>query len=138
MKASYNGNTEIAKLLLEAGADVNVKNEYGETALDIAESRGRTKITELLKEKKRKMNKPIEAIYNAARELIEEASETKNESQKKELLYEVDHLIRVICSLTGRSTFAWENSKKPFKVSDEDFNKVIELWKKYQEIKEKK
>ena len=82
------------------------------------------------------MNKAIESIYKAAFSLVEEASKTKNESQKKELLYEVDHLIKVIYSLTGRSTFAWENSKKPFKVSDEDFNKVIELCKKYQEVKE--
>ena len=35
--ASIHGNTEITKLLLENGADVNATNSKDETALDLAE-----------------------------------------------------------------------------------------------------
>ena len=50
MIASLYGYTEIVKLLLEAGADVNTKNNDGYTALALASKNGYTKIVELLKE----------------------------------------------------------------------------------------
>jgi ankyrin repeat protein len=42
------GRTDIIKLLLAEGADVNVKNSKGETALMIAKMRGRKEIVEIL------------------------------------------------------------------------------------------
>jgi ankyrin repeat protein len=37
MKATYRGYVEIVEALVENGANVNVKNNWGHTALDIAE-----------------------------------------------------------------------------------------------------
>jgi len=48
--AVYMGNLEIAKLLLEKGADINAKNDNGETALHMASSRGHKQIEKLLLE----------------------------------------------------------------------------------------
>ena len=36
MKQSENGRDEIVKYLLSLGADVNIKNKYGSTALHLA------------------------------------------------------------------------------------------------------
>lgn len=44
------GNTEIVKLLLEAGADVNAKDIYGNTALMYSSEYGYTEIVKLLLE----------------------------------------------------------------------------------------
>ena len=51
----YNGETpektEIVKLLLENGADVNIKDDVGKTALDYAKQNGFNEVYELLKSK---------------------------------------------------------------------------------------
>ncbi|MBO7604900.1 MAG: ankyrin repeat domain-containing protein, partial [Elusimicrobiaceae bacterium] len=47
--AASNGNIEIVKMLLGAGANVNEKNWYGETALNKAKKKGHTEIADLLK-----------------------------------------------------------------------------------------
>ena len=44
----YYGEKEIAELLLTNGAEINVKNSVGSTALDIASQREHTEIVELL------------------------------------------------------------------------------------------
>lgn len=49
ISAAKNGNAEIAKLLIEAGADVNLANNDGNTPLKYAEENGHTEIVELLK-----------------------------------------------------------------------------------------
>ncbi len=49
MYAAWNGHTAIVKVLLAAGADVNVKNHLGVTALQLAESYNHTDIVDLLK-----------------------------------------------------------------------------------------
>jgi len=36
MKASQNGHIEVVRELIERGADINAKDDYGETALDWA------------------------------------------------------------------------------------------------------
>ena len=49
MNASYNGHLEIVKFLIENGADINIKNNDGKTALDFAEENDYKNIIELLK-----------------------------------------------------------------------------------------
>ncbi|MBI5203673.1 MAG: ankyrin repeat domain-containing protein [Nitrospirae bacterium] len=51
MYATNEGRTDIAKLLIDKGADVNVKNESGWTALILAAYPGRTDIAKLLIDK---------------------------------------------------------------------------------------
>ena len=46
--AAKNGNAEIVRLLLEKGADVNVKTDSGKTALIHAKNEGHTDIVEML------------------------------------------------------------------------------------------
>jgi hypothetical protein len=46
--AARNGHTEVAKLLLCAGADINMKDNYGQTALEIAQRYGYDDIVELI------------------------------------------------------------------------------------------
>ena len=49
MYAAYYGNTEIIKLLLSAGADVNTENNYNDwTALMLAKKNGHSEIVKLL------------------------------------------------------------------------------------------
>jgi ankyrin repeat protein len=48
MAAAYLGQVEIARILLYAGADKDIRNDQGETALDIAISRGNNDMTKLL------------------------------------------------------------------------------------------
>ena len=50
MKAAWAGHSDVAKALLEKGADVTAKNIRGNTALMFAEDTGRTEIIRLLKE----------------------------------------------------------------------------------------
>lgn len=51
MVAAEVGKTEIAKILVEAGADICQKNEEGETAIDIARSRRNRRTLTYLQEK---------------------------------------------------------------------------------------
>jgi len=51
MVAAEEGNLEIAKILLEAGADVCKKNQMGEAALDISRKKGRSGVSAYLQEK---------------------------------------------------------------------------------------
>jgi len=46
--AAYYGRPKIAKLLIEAGADLNWQNKHGDTALDIAARDGRDEIARML------------------------------------------------------------------------------------------
>ncbi len=46
----FAGSLDIIKFLIEKGADVNAKNEAGETALKIAKENKNEKIIKLLKE----------------------------------------------------------------------------------------
>ena len=50
MIASKMGYTEIVKLLLNAGADVNAQNDVGRTAMMIATEEGHNEMIQLLKE----------------------------------------------------------------------------------------
>ena len=51
-RAITRGQTEVAKLLIESGADVNIgRKRDGRTPLAMAEGRGRDEIAQLLKAK---------------------------------------------------------------------------------------
>jgi ankyrin repeat protein len=54
MYAVDNGNLDISKLLIENGANIDVKSKLGETALDIASKHSYTDIVKLLKNIKNK------------------------------------------------------------------------------------
>ena len=49
MLASFNGHINATKLLVEAGANVNLKNKGGQTALSLATLRGQRDIATYLK-----------------------------------------------------------------------------------------
>ena len=49
--ASFNGQTEIVKLLIENGIDINQTNEDGRNALHLACANGNIHVVELLVEK---------------------------------------------------------------------------------------
>jgi len=48
IEASYAGRLDIVKLLIEAGADINIKNNYGVTSLMLASEGGYKEIVKLL------------------------------------------------------------------------------------------
>jgi ankyrin repeat protein len=52
MLASHEGQAEMVKWLLEKGADANIKENTGKTALSMASSKGHEDVVKLLKEKK--------------------------------------------------------------------------------------
>jgi ankyrin repeat protein len=47
--ASWNGDKEMVKLLIENGADMSMKNKYGKTALMLALEGEHKEVVELLK-----------------------------------------------------------------------------------------
>ena len=49
MRAAQNGQRDIVKALIEAKADVNAKNNDGDTALIVAQRQNYTKMVHLLK-----------------------------------------------------------------------------------------
>ena len=49
MEAAEHGHLEVVKLLLDNGAKLNTKREYGVTALKVARKKGHNTIVELLK-----------------------------------------------------------------------------------------
>ena len=62
--ASHNGYTEIVKLLLEAGADVNHKSFDGATALILASRNGHTEVVKLLLEAGANVNATLSTARN--------------------------------------------------------------------------
>ena len=48
MAAAYSGNVEAARLLLNSGAAIGAKTQFGKTALDIAVGNGKTEVADLL------------------------------------------------------------------------------------------
>jgi ankyrin repeat protein len=51
MAASGGGRTEMVKLLLDKGANVEARSDDGTTALQLAVSNGNTEVVKLLREK---------------------------------------------------------------------------------------
>ena len=50
MLATLRGEADTVKILLEKGADVNIRGNSGKTALDIAEEKGYVEIIRMIKE----------------------------------------------------------------------------------------
>jgi ankyrin repeat protein len=50
MGAAKKGHIDIVKVLIASGADLNAKDNYGNTALKLAANAGHIEIVELLKE----------------------------------------------------------------------------------------
>jgi ankyrin repeat protein len=48
--ASYQGHSEIVKMLIEAGANVNAFDKWYNTALDVASPEGHSEIVKMLEE----------------------------------------------------------------------------------------
>jgi ankyrin repeat protein len=48
MTAAFMGHTEVGKMLVETGADVNARNDEGQTALMIAREKEHSLIVDLL------------------------------------------------------------------------------------------
>jgi ankyrin repeat protein len=49
MDAAMGGNTDVVKILLSKGVDINAKNNKGETALSIARGKSFSDVVKLLK-----------------------------------------------------------------------------------------
>jgi ankyrin repeat protein len=52
--AASRGMADIARELLKSGADVDIRNEFGQTALDLAELRKRHEVVRILKASKKR------------------------------------------------------------------------------------
>ena len=50
--AALTNSVELARLLIEAGADVNTLDKYGRTALEVSEERDHTEVATYLKKQK--------------------------------------------------------------------------------------
>ena len=50
LESAFCGHLATAKRLLEGGADVTLRNKWGETALDIAREKGKREVVALLSE----------------------------------------------------------------------------------------
>jgi ankyrin repeat protein len=48
IKAADKGHSEVVKMLVEAGANLNIKDRFGYTALELAKDKGRTAVAEVL------------------------------------------------------------------------------------------
>ena len=59
--AAYQGHKEIAKLFIANGADVNAKDDDGDTPLDEAILRNRTEIADLLRKHSGKTGEELKA-----------------------------------------------------------------------------
>lgn len=54
--AARKGNTEVSKFLIEEGASINCKNNYGSTALFFAAAGGHIAVSKLLIERRASIN----------------------------------------------------------------------------------
>jgi cytohesin len=59
--AVHEGHKEIAKLLIEKGADVNAKDDFGRTPLDLAIQKSRTETIDLLRKHGGKTGEELKA-----------------------------------------------------------------------------
>ena len=74
--AAYKGHFNSVKLLISAGADLNLKNNQGQTALDFARQFGKTEIVKLILEQNNKDNKLLESIESENLELVKQLLES--------------------------------------------------------------
>ena len=72
MFAALLGRLEIAKLLLEKGADIIIENKAGKTALEIAEKQGKTAVAKLIRAKRQK--EVSEAVLEVRKEVYPDIS----------------------------------------------------------------
>ncbi len=55
--AVWQNNIETTKVIIDAGANLEIKSNDGQTALDLAKSKGRKQIVALIEEKQVRQNK---------------------------------------------------------------------------------
>lgn len=90
MSAAMNGLTDVAKVLLDKGADVNIKDNYGGTALEYAALFGNADIVKLLLEKGANVNEK----YSNGRTILDEVNKLIGEDKSNKEKYE--EVVRIL------------------------------------------
>jgi hypothetical protein len=75
--ASVCGNLDIVRMLLDAGADINIKNNEDKTALDIAIERRQRHVAELIKNEQNRRNEFEESLKSKTLEELRALVETQ-------------------------------------------------------------
>ena len=102
--AAKEGHNDIAKILIKAGADVNIQNKYGETALCWANENGLNDIAKSIEAKgQRRYSKiiPLDTIFIDLNEIDndDENQPVEGEVEKGELVSSTngeDDLVEVV------------------------------------------
>ncbi|MCJ7663890.1 MAG: ankyrin repeat domain-containing protein, partial [Desulfobacterales bacterium] len=90
ISAAMNGLTDVAKVLLDKGADVNIKDNYGGTALEYAALFGNADIVKLLLEKGANINEK----YSNGKTILDEVNKLIGEDKSNKEKYE--EVVRIL------------------------------------------
>ena len=114
MAAAHQGNLDITKQLLEMGADVNLKSAHGDTASDIARSRGHDSVVKCIESfEKKKKDEDSDFVYDIYRVCdvdFDEAAIVKTSSTSNE------RYRGIVC---GRDVEEFDDADWEFKIFNE-------------------